>query len=213
MRADAAPFDGVRVLDLTHVLAGPFCTYQLAVLGADVIKIEPPDEPDCARGRGPDRGAERSVARPQLRGPGRQQARARARSQGTRAVATILLRLVGRRRRAGRELSRRRARRARPRRRRAARRPIPRLIHCSITGFGQAGPRAQRQRLRQRDPGRVRRDGADRHGGERAAEDRRIVRRLRERLERRVRDRRGAVPARARRSRASASTARCSTRR
>jgi crotonobetainyl-CoA:carnitine CoA-transferase CaiB-like acyl-CoA transferase len=48
------PFEGVKIIDCTHVLAGPFATYQLAVLGADVIKIDDANEPDQQRESGAD---------------------------------------------------------------------------------------------------------------------------------------------------------------
>src|SRR5687768_13780037 len=55
------PFEGIRIIDVTHVLAGPFAAYQLAVLGADVIKVEHPDDPDQSRSSGTDRALNRAL--------------------------------------------------------------------------------------------------------------------------------------------------------
>ncbi|TCO49957.1 crotonobetainyl-CoA:carnitine CoA-transferase CaiB-like acyl-CoA transferase [Kribbella antiqua] len=54
MQPDADLLSGVRVLDLTNVLAGPFAGYQLALMGADVIKVEVPRTGDLARNLGAD---------------------------------------------------------------------------------------------------------------------------------------------------------------
>jgi crotonobetainyl-CoA:carnitine CoA-transferase CaiB-like acyl-CoA transferase len=45
------PLAGIKVIDLSHALAGPFCTHQLQLLGADILKVEPPGEGDDFRAR------------------------------------------------------------------------------------------------------------------------------------------------------------------
>ncbi|NGZ86158.1 hypothetical protein GW587_18105 [Duganella sp. SAP-35] len=44
-----APLAGIRVIDLTHAYAGPFATYQLGLMGAEVVKVEAPG--GCATAR------------------------------------------------------------------------------------------------------------------------------------------------------------------
>src|ERR1700712_1489645 len=48
-----APLDGLKVVDLTRVLAGPYCTMMLGDMGADVLKIEEPRHGDDTRGWAP----------------------------------------------------------------------------------------------------------------------------------------------------------------
>jgi formyl-CoA transferase len=132
------PFAGLRVVDLTSVLSGPFCTYQLALLGADVIKIEQPGVGDLSRGLGADDG---------LNGAG-MGAMFLAQNAGKRSLT---LNLKAER---GRALFRRLAARAdvlvenfRPGvmerlglGAETLRAEHPGLIYCAISGFGQESP-------------------------------------------------------------------------
>jgi crotonobetainyl-CoA:carnitine CoA-transferase CaiB-like acyl-CoA transferase len=133
------PFEGIKVIDVTHVLAGPFAAYQLAVLGADVIKVEHPDECDQSRETGPDRSLNR-----QKMGLGFM-------TQGSNK-RSITLDL---RQERGREILKRLVKDAdvmvenyRPGAFPALgigyedmKKINPRLIYCSMTAFGQEGPR------------------------------------------------------------------------
>jgi crotonobetainyl-CoA:carnitine CoA-transferase CaiB-like acyl-CoA transferase len=136
------PLEDVKVLDLTHALAGPFCTTMLADFGAQVIKLEPPGAGDIARGWGA-----------QL--PGGETAYFVSLHRGKRGIVIdlkkpegkeLFFRLVeksdvvlenyrvGALARLGLDYQ-------------AARKRNPAIIYCSVSGFGQDGPYRERAAL------------------------------------------------------------------
>ena len=135
------PLDGIRVLDLSNVLAGPFCTHQLAHLGADVVKVENPAGGDLARQLGMDEGLSAQGMGVSFLAP----------NAGKRSVALDL------KSEAGKAALRKLVEGAdvlvenfRPGVMdrlglgpRSLRRTNPRLIYCAISGFGQDGPMAR----------------------------------------------------------------------
>jgi crotonobetainyl-CoA:carnitine CoA-transferase CaiB-like acyl-CoA transferase len=137
---------GVRVLDLTRVLAGPWCTQVLADLGADVIKVERPGSGDDTRGWGPPflRDADgNDTAESAYYLCANRNKRSMTVDISTAEGQAIICRLamqsdvlvenfkVGDMARYGLDAATLRA-------------VNPRLVYCSITGFGQNGPYAQR---------------------------------------------------------------------
>lgn len=138
----AGPLAGVRILDLSRVLAGPFCTMFLGDLGADVIKVEHPARGDDTRAWGP----------PFV---GAESAYYLAINRNKRSVAVDLKTAAGRR--IAQELARRSdvlVENFRPGTLDrlglgyADLEPLnPGLIHCAISGFGSSGPDRDRPGL------------------------------------------------------------------
>ena len=144
--AKPAALDGIKVLDLSRVLAGPWCTQILADLGADVVKIERPGVGDDTRHWGPpflkdahgqdtDQASyftccnrnKRSVTIDMASGEGQQLLKKMAQE------ADILVEnfKTGGLRQYGLDYE-------------SLREANPRLIYCSVTGFGHDGPHAMR---------------------------------------------------------------------
>ena len=118
------PLEGIKVLDLSRVLAGPWCTQLLADLGAEVIKIERPGAGDDTRHWGPPwhgEGEDRVAAYFLSCNRGKKSAAIDfAQPEG----AALVRQLAGRRRRRRREFQGRRPREVRARRERRCERPI-----------------------------------------------------------------------------------------
>ncbi len=134
------PFEGIRVLDLTHVLAGPFSTFQLACMGADVIKIEASGVPDMTRMEGvsPGQNAQQYGSYFQSQSAGKRSITINLKSDAGKQVLWRLIKgadvLV--QNYAGDSLENLGFGYD------AAAAVNPTLIYCSISGFGRTGPKA-----------------------------------------------------------------------
>ncbi len=138
--------DGIRVLDLSRVLAGPWCTQTLADLGADVIKIERPGSGDDTRGWGPpfllDADGRETAEAAYYLGTNRNKRSVTcdiSQPDGQALVRELVVLCdvfvenfkVGDMARYGLDYA-------------SLKKLNPRLVYCSVTGFGQTGPYRER---------------------------------------------------------------------
>ncbi|CAN7277552.1 CaiB/BaiF CoA-transferase family protein [Rhizobium sp. LjRoot254] len=137
-----APLKGIKVLELARILAGPWCGQTLADLGADVIKVESPEGDDTRRWGPPyiEREGEETAAYFHAANRGKRSVTADFTTDEGRALVLDLARhadvlienfKVGGLKKYGLDYESLKA-------------VNPRLIYCSITGFGQDGPYAPR---------------------------------------------------------------------
>lgn len=133
---------GIRVLDMTNVLAGPFCCHQLAHMGAEVIKIEAVGRGDLARQLGSDKDL--SAAKMGIsflaQNSGKKSLSLDLKSEDGKAIFQRLLATAdvlvenfrpGVMARLGQDYER-------------LKQSHPQLIYCAISGFGQTGPMSKR---------------------------------------------------------------------
>ncbi|MEM7296299.1 MAG: CoA transferase, partial [Pseudomonadota bacterium] len=134
------PLAGIRVLDLTNVLSGPYCCYQLALMGAEVIKVERPEGGDLARVLGADparnaagmgisflaQNAGKASVTVDMKSPAGVEDLKRLVREADVLVENFRPGVMGR---LGLGYD-------------VLRAENPELIYCAISGFGQVGPRA-----------------------------------------------------------------------
>lgn len=136
-----APLKGIRILDLTNVLAGPFCCHQLAHMGADVIKVETPGTGDLARqlGADPARNADLMGVSFLAQNPGKRSITLNLKSASGKRILEQLVQKAdalvenfrpGVMARLNLDYE-------------TLARENPRLVYCAISGFGQDGPLAK----------------------------------------------------------------------
>ena len=138
----SGPLRGVRVLDLSAVISGPLCSYQLAMMGAEVIKVEPPPGGDLSRRLGADAALNAKLmgASYLSTNSGKKSIKLDLKSDKGIAVLADLVKVSdvlienfrpGTMARLKFDYE-------------AAKKVKPDLIWCSISGFGQTGPLAGR---------------------------------------------------------------------
>ncbi len=132
------PLDGIRVVDLSRVLAGPYCSLLLADMGAEVLKVEEPERGDDTRAWPPFQGGEATYFMSVNRGKksltlNMKQPEGKAILQRLLEGADVLLENFrpGTLERLGFGY-------------RAVHAFNPRLVYCSVSGFGESGPEAGR---------------------------------------------------------------------